>query len=45
MPTPSLTLAEQQQIDSGPWFSKLSPALRDDILARATVRRVPDGRS
>lgn len=43
MPTPSLTLAEQQQIDSGPWFSKLSPALRDDILARATVRRVPDG--
>ena len=40
---PVLTLDEQQHIDTGPWFSKLSPALRQAILARATVRRVPDG--
>lgn len=38
-----LTIAERQQIDSGSWFSKLSPALRGDILACAHVRRLPDG--
>ena len=38
-----LTPAEQQHIDAGPWFSKLSPALRADILSRATVRRIADG--
>lgn len=43
MNTPVLTIVERQNIDSGPWFSKLSPALRNAILARATVRRLPDG--
>jgi CRP-like cAMP-binding protein len=39
----SLTAAERQEIDSGPWFSKLSAPLKDDILARASVRRLADG--
>lgn len=43
MNTSVLTIDEQRQIDSGPWFAKLSPALRSDILARATVRRLGDG--
>lgn len=43
MNTPVLTIVERQNIDSGPWFSKLSPALRNAILAGATVRRLPDG--
>ena len=43
MNNPVLTIEEQRQIDSGPWFSKLSPALRADILARAVVRRLKDG--
>jgi CRP/FNR family cyclic AMP-dependent transcriptional regulator len=43
MPTATLTLDEQQHIDNGPWFSKLSPALRADILGRARVRRLADG--
>ena len=38
----SLTPAERQQIDHGAWFSKLSLLLREDILQRATVRRLPD---
>jgi len=38
-----LTIEERQQIESGTWFSKLSPALRSDILARAVVRRLADG--
>jgi CRP/FNR family cyclic AMP-dependent transcriptional regulator len=38
-----LTAAEQRSIDAGPWFSKLSPALRGAILACAQVRRLPDG--
>ena len=37
-----LTLEEQHHIDSGAWFSRLSRALRDDILARAVVKRYPD---
>jgi CRP/FNR family transcriptional regulator, cyclic AMP receptor protein len=45
MPNPVLTAEEQHHIDTGPWFSKLSPALRAAILARATVRRLPDGAS
>jgi CRP/FNR family transcriptional regulator, cyclic AMP receptor protein len=43
MNTSVLTLEEQDNIDSGPWFSKLSPALREDILSRASVRRLRDG--
>ncbi len=43
MTTPVLTLPERNNIESGPWFSKLSPALRQAILSRATVRRIPDG--
>lgn len=38
----TLTLDERRNIDTGPWFSKLSSALRDDILSRASVRRLPD---
>jgi len=30
-------------IESGSWFSRLSPPLREAILARAQVRRVEDG--
>lgn len=43
MHTPVLTLEERHNIDSGPWFSRLSAPLRQDILARASVRRLPDG--
>jgi CRP-like cAMP-binding protein len=38
-----LTISERNNIESGPWFSKLSLPLRSDILARAFVRRLPDG--
>ena len=38
-----LTLEERSNIESGSWFSKLSRPLRDDILARAVVRRLADG--
>jgi CRP-like cAMP-binding protein len=37
-----LTIAERHNIDNGPWFSKLSPALRHDVLQRASVRRLLD---
>ncbi|WP_047195335.1 Crp/Fnr family transcriptional regulator [Caldimonas brevitalea] len=43
MNSPILTIAERNTIESGPWFSKLSPVLRSAILSRSTVRRVPDG--
>src|SRR5512139_242192 len=43
MNTPILTIDERSNIESGSWFSKLSPALRQAILARATVRRLADG--
>lgn len=43
MTTPALTIAEQKNIDSGPWFSKLSPTLRAAILERSQIRRLPDG--
>jgi len=42
MHTPVLTIAERSNIESGAWFSKLSQPLRDAILARAIVRRLPD---
>ena len=46
MPQPmnalTLTPAERQQVDQGPWFSKLSESLRGDILQRAYVRRLSD---
>jgi len=43
MNSSALTQLERHNIDSGPWFSKLSAALRSDILARASVRRLHDG--
>jgi CRP/FNR family cyclic AMP-dependent transcriptional regulator len=43
MNNPVLTLEERSNIDSGSWFSKLSPALRSAIIARSTVRRLRDG--
>ena len=43
MHPPVLTLDEQSHIESGSWFSRLSPPLRQAILARAQVRRVDDG--
>src|SRR5918912_3956535 len=43
MNTPILTIEERHNIDSGAWFSSLSPTLRAAILARATVKRYPDG--
>jgi CRP/FNR family cyclic AMP-dependent transcriptional regulator len=43
MNTSVLTLDERSNIESGSWFSKLSPALRQAILARATLRRLADG--
>jgi CRP/FNR family transcriptional regulator, cyclic AMP receptor protein len=43
MTHPVLTIVEQSHIDTGSWFSRLSPALRKDILARAGVRRLGDG--
>ena len=38
-----LTIEERSNIESGSWFSRLSPALRDAVLARAVVRHVGDG--
>lgn len=43
MDSPVLTIEERSNIDSGSWFSKLSPALRLAILSRASVRRLDDG--
>jgi CRP/FNR family cyclic AMP-dependent transcriptional regulator len=43
MHPPVLTIEEQSNIDSGPWFSKLSQSLREAILSRALVRRLADG--
>lgn len=43
MHPPLLTLEERHNIDTGPWFSSLSHALRSAILSRAGVRRLPDG--
>jgi CRP-like cAMP-binding protein len=43
MNSPVLTIPERSNIDAGSWFSKLSQPLRNDILARAVVRRIADG--
>jgi CRP/FNR family transcriptional regulator, cyclic AMP receptor protein len=43
MPGPVLTADERAHIDGGPWFSRLSLPLREDILARSVVRRLGDG--
>lgn len=43
MHNPVLTIDERHNIESGPWFSKLSLPLRQAILARAYVRRLSDG--
>ncbi len=43
MTNPILTIDEQNNIDSGAWFSSLSEELRAAILSRAVVRRLPDG--
>lgn len=43
MNTLALTNEERQNIETGPWFSRLSEPLRQDILSRAIVRRLPDG--
>jgi CRP/FNR family cyclic AMP-dependent transcriptional regulator len=43
MSMPTLTIVERQNIDNGSWFAKLSAALRQDILERASVRRLRDG--
>jgi CRP/FNR family transcriptional regulator, cyclic AMP receptor protein len=38
-----LTIDERSNIETGSWFSKLSVPLREAILSRSMVRRVPDG--
>ena len=43
MNEPVLTIPERHNIEAGSWFSKLSQPLRQAILSRATVRRLPDG--
>ncbi len=43
MNNPILTIEEQNNIDAGPWFSRLSEELRAAILSRAVVRRLADG--
>jgi CRP/FNR family cyclic AMP-dependent transcriptional regulator len=43
MNTPALTVEEQQNIEQGAWFSKLSHRLKSAILSRTVVRRLADG--
>ncbi len=43
MITPPLTPDERQNIETGGWFSRLSPALQQAILSRSLVRRLADG--
>ncbi|MGB3071796.1 MAG: Crp/Fnr family transcriptional regulator [Ottowia sp.] len=43
MDAPILTMEEREAINSGRWFSSLSPSLRHDILRCAQVRRFSDG--
>lgn len=38
-----LSEAERAAVESGSWFSRLSPGLREAILSRARVRRLRDG--
>ena len=39
----TLSVEERRNIETGAWFAKLSAPLREDILARAVVRRLKDG--
>ena len=43
MDDPILTIEEREAINSGRWFSSLSPSLRHDILRCAYVNRFKDG--
>jgi len=43
MDEPILTIDEREAINSGRWFSTLSPSLRHDILRCAYVKRYKDG--
>jgi CRP/FNR family transcriptional regulator, cyclic AMP receptor protein len=43
MNPPVLTIPERSTIEAGSWFSRLSPPLRQAILSRSQVRRLPDG--
>jgi CRP-like cAMP-binding protein len=43
MPTHAPSIAERHNIESGSWFAKLSPTLRQAILPCAHVRRLQDG--
>ena len=43
MNTPVLTMPERNNIEAGSWFSRLSLPLRNAIMSRAIVRRLPDG--
>jgi len=43
MDEPILTIEEREAINSGRWFSSLSPSLRHDILRCAYVKRFQDG--
>ncbi len=43
MDEPILTIDEREAINSGRWFSSLSPSLRHDILRCTYVKRYKDG--
>jgi CRP/FNR family transcriptional regulator, cyclic AMP receptor protein len=43
MDEPILTMDEREAINSGRWFTSLSPSLRHDILRCAHVKRFKDG--
>ena len=43
MDEPILTIEERSAINSGRWFSALSPSLKHDILRCAYVKRHRDG--
>jgi CRP/FNR family transcriptional regulator, cyclic AMP receptor protein len=43
MDEPILTMDEREAINSGRWFTSLSPSLRHDILRCAYVKRYKDG--
>ena len=43
MNTPALSSEELRNVESGAWFARLSPGLRQAILSRASVRRLADG--
>lgn len=43
MDDPILTMEEREAINTGRWFSSLSPSLRHDILRCAYVKRFKDG--